>query len=405
MTAKRKHEVVIGEHFTWHVYRRGEVYQADGRSNKPPVGRHSLGTKVYEEALENLRHLDRIKAVELGLANPSILNDGDDELLTLDQGVEVYLRHVSRPRVAGGAKPVTAKRYKAVFDKFLPFVKEAGVYHWNFVRSPMLEQYAAWLDGEGYAYRTEFLELTTIKQAINWMITATLLPADCRIEMSLTKPTGTDTYCWRPEEVEAIIRWCRSQPELEWLGDVLTALACTGMRISELASLRWSDIDLDNTMIRLTDESTSRVRRKDGKRREIKNRRSRAFPVHADLLAVLERLGKTPGGLIFRGPKGGVLSPDVVRRTLIQVLAKLADEFPTPEGEIGFIHGRLHSFRHYFCSTCANSGVPEQVVMNWLGHQQSAMVRHYFHLHDAESKRQMRKLNFIGSSDATEGSG
>ena len=185
---------------------------------------------------------------------------------------------------------------------------------------------------------------------------------------------------------------------------MLTALACTGMRISELASLRWSDIHLDNKMIRLTDESTSRVRRKDGKRREIKNRRSRAFPIHVDLLAVLERLGKTPGGLIFRGPKGGVLSPDVVRRTLIQVLAKLADEFPTPEGEIGFIHGRLHSFRHHFCSTAANSGVPEQVVMSWLGHQQSAMVRHYYHLHDSESKRQMRKLSFIGRSDATEGS-
>jgi hypothetical protein len=41
--------------------------------------------------------------------------------------------------------------------------------------------------------------------------------------------------------------------------------------------------------------------------------------------------------------------------------------------------------------------------MGWLGHEQSAMVRHYYHLHDAESKRQMSKLNFIGRSNATEG--
>jgi integrase len=405
MPAKRKYEVVIGEHFAWHVYRRGEVYQADGRSNKLPAGRHSLGTKSYEEALENLRHLDRIKAVELGLADASILNDGDDEMVTLEQGVELYLQHVSRPRVAGGAKPATRKRYKAVFDKFLAFLKQKGIYHWNLVRVPVLEQYAAWLDGEGYAYRTEFLELTTIKQAINWMITATLLPVGCRIEMPLTKPTGTDTYCWRREEIEAIIRWCRSQPKLDWLGDVLTALACTGMRISELASLRWTDIDLDNKMIRLTDESTSRVRRRDGKRREIKNRRSRALAVHGDLMAVLERLDKTPGGLIFRGPKGGVLSPDIVRRTLIRdVLAGLADEFPAPEGEVGFTHGRLHSFRHYFCSMCANNNVPEQLVMEWLGHQESKMVRHYYHAHNEEAQRQMKKLNLIGRSDATEGS-
>jgi hypothetical protein len=35
---------------------------------------------------------------------------------------------------------------------------------------------------------------------------------------------------------------------------------------------------------------------------------------------------------------------------------------------------------------------------------QSAMVRHYYHLHDEEAKRQMGKLNFTGRSDATEGS-
>lgn len=239
----------------------------------------------------------------------------------------------------------------------MPFLKKKGIYRWNFVRVPVLEQYAAWLDDQGYAYRSEFLELTTIKQAINWMITATPLPADCRIKMSLTNRTGADTDCWRPEEVEAIIQWCRSQPKLDWLGDVLTALACTGMRISELASLRWSDVDLENNMITLTDKSASRVRRKDGKRREIKNRRNRAFPIHPDLLAVLERPDNTAGGLIFRGPKGGVLSPDLVRRTLIrEVLVELADEFPTPDGEIGFIGGRLHSFRHCFLSTCANMG-------------------------------------------------
>ena len=71
------------------------------------------------------------------------------------------------------------------------------------------------------------------------------------------------------------------------------------------------------------------------------------------------------------------------------------------EEEIGFKDGRLHSFRHYFCSTCANSGVPEQVVMNWLGHRSSAMVRHYYHLHDDEAQRQMAKLKLIRDPEAT----
>jgi hypothetical protein len=63
-----------------------------------------------------------------------------------------------------------------------------------------------------------------------------------------------------------------------------------------------------------------------------------------------------------------------------------------------FAAGRLHSYRHYFCSTCANRGVPEQVVMEWLGHADSKMVRHYYHLHDAEAQRQMKRLNFVGEA-------
>ena len=73
---------------------------------------------------------------------------------------------------------------------------------------------------------------------------------------------------------------------------------------------------------------------------------------------------------------------------------------PLADDEIGFKDGRLHSCRHYFCSTCANNGVPEQVLMEWLGHQSSAMVRHYYHLHDEEAQRQMQKLKFLGGSEA-----
>jgi integrase len=45
--------------------------------------------------------------------------------------------------------------------------------------------------------------------------------------------------------------------------------------------------------------------------------------------------------------------------------------------------------------------VPEQVVMRWLGHQDSLMVRHYYHLHDDEAQRQMQRVNFVGDSTAT----
>ncbi len=402
MPKRTKYEHVISRYFTWRLYLRASgVWYADGRGNDPNPGRHSLGTKDRGEALEAVRQLDLVKAVELGKADPKELETELDTKLALAEGIRIYKEYVARSPVTGGTRPKTQARYKAVLDKFELFALEQGVQFWNDVSARLLDRYAAWLDGEGYAYRTEFLELTTIKQLVNWLIVEKHLPEACRIRLPLTRPTGTDTYCWRPAEVEAILTQCNDVDELAWLGDVLRALACTGMRISELAGLRWTDIDFTNNLIKLTDETAAVARQRSRKARQIKNRRSRSFPIREDLRRVLERIERQPDGWVFHGPRNGSLSPDICRRTLIkEVLKPLEEQFPTPVEEIGFKDGRLHSFRHYFCSVCANTGVPEQVVMRWLGHQDSKMVKHYYHLHDDEAQRQMKRINFVGDSAA-----
>jgi integrase len=395
MPAKRQKERVVGTYFVWLLGRRGGVYYADGRSNSPNAGRHSLGTRDYDEALEALKQLDLVKAVELGLADRTALADARPGQLSLDEGRRLYLEHVQRPRVVGGARPASAKRYRAVFDKFEPFARHEGITAWNQVTHRTLQAYAAHLDDQGYAYATEYLELTTLKQAIKWLVEEGHLPASCLIRLPLNKLQGTSTYCWRPEEVRAMVRACRRK-DLNWLADVLSALACTGLRISELASLRWSDIDFGNNLISLTDESTHALGRPREKARRTKSGRGRSFPNHADLRGLLEGLARSADGMVFLGPRLGRLKADTVRRILVrEVLTPLAERFGTPEGGTGFASGRLHSFRHYFCSRCANSGVPEQVVMAWLGHADSKMVRHYYHLHDDEAQRQMRRLQFL----------
>ena len=39
--------------------------------------------------------------------------------------------------------------------------------------------------------------------------------------------------------------------------------------------------------------------------------------------------------------------------------------------------------------------------MNWLGHRDSRMVKHYYHLHEQESRRHMDKIDFAGAANAT----
>jgi integrase len=118
---------------------------------------------------------------------------------------------------------------------------------------------------------------------------------------------------------------------------------------------------------------------------------------------MLEQLPRAVDGRIFHGAAGGKVDDDRIRQALIRhVLEPLEAQFPATE-DLGFADGRLHSFRHYFCSMCANSGVPELMVMRWLGHSSSRMVKRYYHVHDREAQQQMQCVDFCaGLSSAGE---
>ena len=315
----------------------------------------------------------------------------------MTDGRKLYEKHIARSRVTGGVRKSTQKRYRTVFDKFIPFASSRGVTVWNGVTADLLNDYADHLEGQGYAHKTLVNELTTLKQTFKWLIKAGHLKGTTPIDLKLRKAESEPAYCYRPKEVTAMVKHCRADTALHWLGDVIIALACTGLRIAELASLRWVDIDFESVRISLTDE-TGRPTRPDRKRRELKSGRSRSFPIHGDLLASLKRIPRVDT-YVFHGPRGGRLKPDTVRRVMVrEVIEPLSEQFPTREGEKGFINGRLHSFRHYFCSTCANNGVPERMVMDWLGHADSEMIRHYYHVHDEEARRRMNDLDFLGGA-------
>jgi len=141
----------------------------------------------------------------------------------------------------------------------------------------------------------------------------------------------------------------------------------------------------------------------EGRRRRTKNRRDRILPISPQLLPVLQGLQRHPDGVVFHGPLGGALKADTVRNNLIDgVLPHVGRDLRGRGVETRVDKGRLHSFRHYFCSECANNSVPMQMVMDWLGHQDSRMVRYYYHLTDKRSQEEMARLRFVGGDGGQE---
>jgi integrase len=385
-----------------HCSRDGVLY-ADGRSNKPSPGRHSLGTADHAEALKIVTKLDFRQALKLGLVEPTTIVAATtvETPLPVEEAWAEYRKHIQRSRVAGGTKPSTQKRYRAIFDKFLAFTTSKGVEMWNRVTDELVYEYSTYLERSKYAPKTVETELVTLLQAHKFLLRKfgnDRLRGVEPIRIRVKSAESERPYCYTTEQVCAMIQHCRASRKLAWLADVIVGLATTGLRISELACLRWSDVADGTGMIVLTDES-GHAARAGRVQRETKSSSSRRLPIHADLAATLASLSRSDT-YIFHGPRGGRLKPDTVRHILVRdVLKPLAKRFPSPQGEKGFCDGRLHSFRHYFASRCAqNPDISEATTMEWLGHADSEMTRHYFHLHDEQSKWQMSRMDLLGEA-------
>jgi integrase len=164
-------------------------------------------------------------------------------------------------------------------------------------------------------------------QAFNWLRKERYLVGVESLHVSFTRTESQRPYCYTTDQVAAMVKHCQDHPSLAWLGGVIIALASTGFRISELASLRWSDVDLPNFRLQLTDESGRS--RKQVKKRELKSGRSRKLTIHSEFATLLAGMSRNDS-LIFHGPRGGRLKPDTVRRIFIEeVIEPLKERFPS----------------------------------------------------------------------------
>ncbi len=152
----------------------------------------------------------------------------------------------------------------------MPFAKDQGIGCWHQVSKDLLRRYGTWLEANDYHDKTQYIELTVLKQVVKWMVAEKLLPATSLLSLKSKKSAGTNTYCYSHAEVQAIVQYCGEEPSLHWLADVV------------------------------------------------------------------------------------------------------------------------------FCSMSADHDVPEQLLMSWLGHRDSEMIRRYYHLRQEETRRQMAKIPFLG---------
>jgi integrase len=161
-----------------------------------------------------------------------------------------------------------------------------------------------------------------------------------------------------------------SQQKAKPGADLVELLAYSGCRIAEAAALTWSDVDFEKNTLTVT-----------GGDRETKNYESRIIPMTDALRALLLRLRDE------RSPKPSdtVSQIESAKKSLATACRRL--EYP---------HFTHHDLRHFFATTCIESGVDIPTVSRWLGYKDGGALamRVYGHLRQEHSASAARRVQF-----------
>ncbi len=150
---------------------------------------------------------------------------------------------------------------------------------------------------------------------------------------------------------------------------ILLCAYFTGMRRSEIARLRWQDIDFEDTSIYVA---------------ETKNDEPRTIPMSETLFDTLLKMKKKAvGEYVFTTPEGMPYSS----------LSAWKRAWSTALKRSGIEKGRFHDFRHTFIS---NLIVKEKedfaTVMALSGHKDISMLKRYSHTQDEAKRAAIQKL-------------
>lgn len=182
------------------------------------------------------------------------------------------------------------------------------------------------------------------------------------------EPRGRERFLTDKERA-SLLAACKASSS-PFLYTVVVLALSTGMRSGEMLTLRWSQVDITQGQILLSDT---------------KNGQSRAVPLAGHALRLIEELAKTRSG----GSPSDLLFPgaDVTKPV------ELKKPWSTARSKAKLEDFRFHDLRHSAASYLAMNGASSIEIAAVLGHKTLQMVKRYSHLSNSHTSGVVAAMN------------
>ncbi|MCL5407763.1 MAG: tyrosine-type recombinase/integrase [Candidatus Thermoplasmatota archaeon] len=261
---------------------------------------------------------------------------------------------------ANGKSRNTVKMYGYIVNQFLDFIK----FDKEAITFENIEAFKEYLSIEkGYSKSTIYLYIRAIQSFL------TYIGLDSLGHLSAPKRPQTVPNYLMNDEVTAIIMNCRNLKERL----IVKLLVYTGIRVSELCSIRIQDIDINS--------KTLKIRNGKGDKDRLVVFSEKVVPdLRLYLMGVRDGRGK--GDFLFPTSKSRKISPVTIERVVRDIVKRSGiPKKITP-----------HTFRHTFATSLLRNGADLRIIQLLLGHSSISTTQIYTHMDDRALKMGYEKF-------------
>lgn len=279
-----------------------------------------------------------------------------------------YLEHIREERNLSAA---TLRNYEYDLLMFLEFLaadflgKEAQEIRPDEVDALAVRSFLASMTRRGLAKRSQARALSSVRSLFRFACREGILAANPAQAVRSPKIPKTLPRHLRPGEVETLIEAPEGDdPAARRDRAILELLYASGLRVSELVGLDWTDVDLSARVLR--------VMGKGGKERMVPFGRAagEALRRWLEVWEGVRNPAEDDGEPVFLSSKGKRLGDRSVRR----LIDRWVDSAAIAKG----VHP--HTLRHTFATHLLENGADLRAIQELLGHSSLSTTQKYTHL-------------------------
>ena len=240
------------------------------------------------------------------------------------------------------------------------------------------------IDKSGLSHNTVLLILSILKQAFKLAYDLELIKQVPTKNISISKLVERKTDAFDENEQKILESYCLNNKKGNYIGIVLCLY--TGIRIGELLSLTWDDIDFHNKILTISKNvSTIKINGKSTLHIDTPKTitSNRLIPIPKQLIQYLKKIKKNSKSKYIISTKNkSMVKTRSYQKTYQRILKRLKIKYRN-----------FHTLRHTFATRSIEIGIDVKTVSEILGHKNATItLNRYTHSSLKHKTKMMNKL-------------